>query len=95
MAVTDVFLSDLLLIDVSTAFAVMELVGASAFWYAIIATRRSTINVLWYLAPMLAVVWLSLLGLAQVNLPIVVGAALIIAANIMVSRRQTTTGASS
>ena len=90
MAMTDVSIDDLLRIDVSTAFALLELLGATAFWYAIIATRRSTINVLWYLTPMLAVIWLSLLGLAQINPAIVVGAALIIAANIMASRRQIT-----
>ncbi|MEM8636383.1 MAG: DMT family transporter [Pseudomonadota bacterium] len=90
IATTDVSLDNLLRIDVSTAFALLELLGASAFWYAIIATRRSTINVLWYLTPVLAVIWLSLLGLAQINLAIVAGAALIIAANIMASRRQLT-----
>ena len=88
VSITEVSIEDLLRFDVSTAFALMELLGASAFWYAIIATRRSTINVLWYLAPMLAVIWLNLLGLAQINLAIVVGAALIIVSNIMASRRQ-------
>jgi len=78
--------TDLFRVDVSTAFAAMELVGASTFWYAIIATRKSTINVLWYAAPMLAVVWLSILGLAEVSALIVIGAVLIITANILTRR---------
>jgi drug/metabolite transporter (DMT)-like permease len=85
--VTDVTLADMLRVDVSTAFAVVELVGASAFWFAIIATRRSIINLLWYLAPMLAVLWLNLLGLSTVSGSIVLGGALIIIANVLAQRR--------
>ena len=86
-SLSEVTVDDLLRVDISMAFALLELVGASAFWLAIVATRRSIINLLWYLAPMLAVVWLGLLGLAQVSSPIVLGAALIIIANVLVQRR--------
>ncbi len=74
--------------DVSTAFALAELVGASAFWFAIASTRRSIISLLWYFVPLLAVVWLYLLGLAELRTMVVIGALLVISANLAAHTRK-------
>ncbi len=53
--------------------------------YALFKTANPSIQILWYIAPVLAVIWLSLFGLSEINLEIFLGAMLVIIANILVS----------
>lgn len=61
--------------------------GAVSYHWANAATASPMINVLWYLTPVLSLIWFAQLGLAEITPAIAVGAILIISANLLLSVR--------
>lgn len=72
-----------------TVLPVLILLGASLvataifYSYALLVTKNANINILWYIAPVLATVWLILLGYSTLTPLILIGGALIICANLI------------
>lgn len=68
------------------------LVATSALYsYAVLKADNSNINLIWYFAPLLAAIWLSLFGLSQITDMLVIGGSLIVIANVVLilsSRRK-------
>ena len=64
--------------------------GSMTYGLAHMRTMRTSINVLWYLTPVLSLVWLWWLGLAPITSVIVIGAVLIIAPNLILNIRADT-----
>ena len=69
--------------DSSIGFGVVEGLGGLMYWFAVARSRRSAIQLLLYLAPVLAFVWLYILGLAQLSGGILFGAILIFSSNVV------------
>lgn len=69
--------------DSSIGFGVIEGLGGLLYWIAIGRSARSSIQLLLYLAPVLAFVWLYLVGLSELTGGILFGAMLIFAANVV------------
>lgn len=63
-------------------------IGSVAVTLAMLRAKASSINMLYYLSPILAVVWLYYSGLAEWNNALLYGGALVILSNVMVIRRQ-------
>lgn len=80
-------------IDSSIGFGVIEGLGGLLYWIAISKSRRSSIQLLIYIAPVIAFIWLYILGLAQLSAGIVFGAALIFSANVVAHFRGEQTAA--
>lgn len=59
--------------------------GAVSYHWANAATASPMINVLWYLTPVLSLIWFAQFGLAEITPAIAVGAIMIIAANLLLS----------
>lgn len=79
--------------DSSIGFGVIEGLGGLLYWIAISKSRRSSIQLLIYIAPVIAFVWLYTLGLAELSAGIVFGAALIFSANVVAHFRGEQTAA--
>ena len=56
-----------------------------AYYKAIFIARTHLINVVWYITPVLSILWLSLLGYGQLTNLVGIGAACIIVANLMLN----------
>ena len=69
--------------DSSIGFGIVEGLGGLMYWFAVARSRRSAIQLLLYLAPVLAFVWLYILGLAQLSGGILFGAILIFSSNVV------------
>ena len=63
-------------------------IGSVAVTLAMLRASSSSINMLYYLSPILAVVWLYFSGLAEWNNALLYGGALVILSNIIVIKRQ-------
>lgn len=69
--------------DSSIGFGAIEGLGGLLYWIAIGRSARSSLQLLLYLAPVLAFVWLCLVGLSELTGAILFGAMLIFAANVV------------
>ena len=59
-------------------------IGAIAITLALLKSPSSTINMLYYISPVMAVGWLYLIGMADMTVMILFGGALVILANLLV-----------
>jgi drug/metabolite transporter (DMT)-like permease len=62
-------------------------VGSMLMRVALLRATSPTINMLYYIAPVLAVLWLYFLGMGEITPTIIVGGALVIASNVLVIRK--------
>ena len=53
--------------------------------YALYKAENPSVNIIWYFAPLLAVIWLAIFGLTQITMLVAMGAGLIVGANICVA----------
>lgn len=66
------------------AFNGFVLVATSSLYsYAVLKADNANINLIWYFAPLLAAIWLSLFGLSRITEMLVIGGGLIVIANIV------------
>ncbi len=56
-----------------------------AFTIAVLKSTTPLIQIVWYFVPVLAIIWLSLFNLSTITLYILIGMAMVIAANFMIS----------
>jgi drug/metabolite transporter (DMT)-like permease len=61
--------------------------GSLLMRVALLNAKSSNINMLYYISPILSVVWLSLLGLGQLSMGVMLGGALVVIANILIVDR--------
>lgn len=73
----------LLAYDSSIGFGVIEGLGGLLYWFAISFTRRSSIQLLLYLAPVIGFLWLIVFGFAELSAAIIFGSAMIFSANVV------------
>lgn len=65
-------------------FIGVSLVITSSFYsYALLITENSNINLIWYVSPLLAALWLALFGYSQITEMLILGGLLIIIANVI------------
>jgi len=64
-------------------------VGSMLLTMALLKSSSSTINMLCYLSPVLAVVWLYLLGMGELTPMIIIGGALVVSSNLLVIEKNT------
>lgn len=60
-------------------------IGSLAYQEALALGRRSEVILLWYLTPLLAVVWLAAFGISPITETLILGALFIIAANLLLN----------
>jgi len=58
--------------------------GGGMYTYALLNARSPNISLAFYMVPVLAVVWLTLAGESDLNLPMVLGGAAVVAVNIAI-----------
>ena len=58
-------------------------ITSSLYSYALLITDNSNINLIWYISPLLAAVWLTVFGFSQITPMLVIGGVLIISANVI------------
>jgi drug/metabolite transporter (DMT)-like permease len=65
-------------------FIAISLTITSAFYsYSLLRCENTNINLLWYLSPVLAAIWLTLFGYSQITEMLIAGGFLIIVANVI------------
>lgn len=69
--------------DSSFGFGIIEGLGGLLYWIAVAQSKRSSIQLLLYLAPVFAFVWLYLVGMAELAAGIIFGSILIFSSNIV------------
>ena len=62
-------------------------IGAVAITVALLKATSSSISMLYYLTPVFAVIWLYLLGMAEITPLVIVGGVIVILANLLVLKR--------
>ena len=70
-------------VSVATGIVVFT-IGSLLMRVALLNAKSSNINMLYYISPVLAVLWLCLLGIGELSGGIVLGGALVIIANILI-----------
>ena len=58
-------------------------ITSALYTYALIVSDNSNINMLWYLSPLLAAIWLAVFGYSQITPMLILGGFFIISANII------------
>ncbi len=76
-------LDEILQWDSSFGFGIIEGLGGLLYWVAVAQSKRSSIQLLLYLAPVFAFVWLYLVGMAELAVGIIFGSILIFSSNIV------------
>jgi hypothetical protein len=81
-------MEDSIFIDINASLPIIMIgvifVIVSTFYsYALLVADNANINLIWYISPVLAAVWLALSGYSQITPMLVLGGFLIIVSNII------------
>jgi drug/metabolite transporter (DMT)-like permease len=96
--VVNIFMDESLLISqsniiISLSLGICLTIMGCMYAYSLMVSNTSMINLLWYIAPILATLWLVIFGYSQITPLFILGGGLIIGANLLLvlsSKKKTT-----
>lgn len=62
---------------------IVFVITSSLYSYAMLITRKTNINLMWYISPILAALWLAIFGYSQITEMLIAGGFLIVTANVL------------